>query len=126
MLQGKAAIITGSVQGLGYALAGKLAENGCNIMLSDLADAAVAESQRSALEKKYRVRVTYHGADLTKPEQIAALVEEAAEVHGSVDILVNNAVYRHRSSVDVFPDEEWNRALAVNVSAPFHLIKYSL
>jgi 3-hydroxybutyrate dehydrogenase len=126
MLEGKAAIVTGSIQGLGYALAGKLAANGCNIMLSGLEDAAVAESQRAALERKYQVRVAYHDADLTRPEEINDLVETTTRLHGSVDILVNNAVYRHRSPVDEFPDDEWDRALAVNVSAPFHLIKRAL
>ncbi len=126
MLEGKAAIVTGSTQGLGYALAGKLAENGCNVMLSGLEDAAVAETQRAALERKYRVRVSFHNADLTHPEEIDDLVATTARLHGSVDILVNNAVYRHRSPVDKFPDNEWDRALAVNVSAPFHLIKRSL
>lgn len=126
MLHGKAAIVTGSIQGLGYALADKLAENGCNIMLSGLGDAAVIESQRTTLEQKHRVRVSYNDTDLAEPHQIKALVDDAVRVHGSVDILVNNAVYRHRSPVETFPDDEWHRALAVNVSAPFHLIKHSL
>jgi 3-hydroxybutyrate dehydrogenase len=126
MLKGKTAIVTGSIQGLGYALADKLAENGCDIMLSGLADEAVIEAQRSGLEKKHRVRVSYNSADLTKPEQIKALVDATAKAHGSVDVLVNNAVYRHRSPVEDFPDDEWSRALAVNVSAAFHLIKHSL
>lgn len=126
MLHGKAAIVTGSVQGLGYALADKLAESGCNIVLSGLGDAAVIESQRHALEQKHRVRVSYDGADLAEPDQIKALVDSAFKVHGSVDILVNNAIYRHRSPVENFPDDEWSRALAVNISAPFHLIKHSL
>ena len=126
MLEGKAAIVTGSVQGLGYALADKLAANGCNIMLTGLTEPAAAQSQRSALEQKHRVRVTYHNADVTEPRQINFLVAETVKQHGSVDILVNNAVYRHRSPVEKFPDAEWDRALAVNVSAPFHLIKRSL
>ncbi|MFZ3357216.1 MAG: SDR family oxidoreductase [Xanthobacteraceae bacterium] len=126
MLEGKAAIVTGSVQGLGYALADKLAASGCNIMLTGLTDAAAAQSQRGALEQKHSVRVTYHNADLAEPMQIDSLVDETVKQHGSVDILVNNAVYRHRSPVENFPDGEWDRALAVNVSAPFHLIKRSL
>jgi 3-hydroxybutyrate dehydrogenase len=126
MLAGKAAIVTGSTQGLGYALAEKLAENGCNVVLSGLADAALIESHRRALEQKHSVRVSYDGADLAKRDQIGAMVDSAIKIHGSVDILVNNAVYRHRSSVENFPDDEWSRALAVNVSAPFHLIKHSL
>lgn len=126
MLEGKAAVVTGSTQGLGYALAGKLAENGCSIMLSGREAAAAAEAQRAALERKYRVRVTFHHADLTRPEEIDDLIATTARLHGSVDVLVNNAVYRHRSPVDTFPDDEWDRALAVNVSAPFHLIKRAL
>lgn len=126
MLGGKAALVTGSTQGLGYALADKLAEAGCAIMLTGLSDPAEAEAQRKALEQKRGVKVTYYNADLTKPDEIEALVVATAEAHGSLDILVNNAVYRHRSPVDKFPTNEWDRALAVNVSAPFHLIKHAL
>ena len=126
MLHGKTAIVTGSVQGLGYALDDKLAENGCNIVLSGLGDATAIESQRNAIEQKHSVRVTYDGADLAEPEQIKALAANTVRVHGSVDILVNNAVYRHRSPVEKFRDDEWVRALAVNVSAPFYLIKHTL
>lgn len=126
MLQGKTAIVTGSVQGLGYAMAGKLAEAGCGIMLSGLGDAADIESQRQSLAAKYGVDVTYNPADLSRPDEIRALVDDTVARHGSVDILVNNAVYRHRSPVERFPDDEWDLALAVNVSAPFHLIKHSL
>jgi 3-hydroxybutyrate dehydrogenase len=126
MFQGKAAIVTGSVRGLGYALADRLAENGCAIMLTGLQVPAEVEPQRHTMEQKHRVRVTYCRADLTKPDEIEALVGATESLHRSVDILVNNAVYRHRSPVDSFPDAEWDRALAVNVSAPFHLIKRSL
>jgi 3-hydroxybutyrate dehydrogenase len=126
VLQGKTAIVTGSVQGLGYAMASKLAEAGCNIMLSGLGDAADIESQRKLLADKYHIKVTYNSCDLSHPEEIRTLVADTVGQHGSVDILVNNAVYRHRSPVDRFPDNEWDLALAVNVSAPFHLIKHSL
>jgi 3-hydroxybutyrate dehydrogenase len=126
MLRGKAALISGSIQGLGYAMAEKLAENGCSIMMSGLGDAAEIELQRDKLERKYSVRVTYHDADLTQPRQVEALVAETARLHGSLDILVNNAVYRHQSPVTEFPQDQWDRALAVNVSAPFHMIKHAL
>lgn len=126
MLKGKTAIVTGSVQGLGYALADALAANGCNVMLTGLSDTAAAQAQCAVLARKHKIAATYHHADLVVPEQIASLIEETVQVHGSLDILVNNAVYRHRSPVENFPDHEWDRALAVNVSAPFHLIKGSL
>jgi 3-hydroxybutyrate dehydrogenase len=126
MLQGKTAIVTGSVQGLGYAIAEKLAASGCGIMMSGLDNPDVIETQRKRLEEKHGVRVTYDGADFTRTHEIKALVDETVRLHGNVDILVNNAVYRHQSPVEDFPEEEWNRALAVNVSAPFHLIKHCL
>jgi 3-hydroxybutyrate dehydrogenase len=126
VLQGKTAIVTGSVQGLGYAMASKLAEAGCNIMLSGLGNAAEIENQRKSLADKHNVKVTYNSCDLSHPHQIADLVTDTVTRHGSVDIVVNNAVYRHRSPVERFPDNEWDLALAVNVSAPFHLIKHAL
>ncbi len=126
MLHGKTAIVTGSVQGLGYAMASKLAEAGCNIMLSGLGDATEIENQRKSLTDKYGVKASYNPCDLSHPAEISALVTDTVGHHGSVDILVNNAVYRHRSPVERFPDNEWDLALAVNVSAPFHLIKHSL
>jgi 3-hydroxybutyrate dehydrogenase len=126
MLKGKTAIVTGSTQGLGLAIATRLTANGCNLMLSGLGDPSEIEAKRSAVERKFGNPVVYNNADLSQPTQIKALVAEAIERFGSVDILVNNAVYRHRSPVEMFPDAEWDRALAVNVSAPFHLVKLVL
>ena len=126
MLKGKAAIVTGSVQGLGYALAEALAGNGCNVMLTGLAEPDEVKAQCTVLAQRHDVTVAYRRADLVEPAEIAGLVEETVKVLGSLDILVNNAVYRHRSPVENFPDDEWDRALAVNVSAPFHLVKRSL
>ncbi len=126
MLKGKTALVTGSVQGLGFAIASALAANGCNVMLSGLASAGHAEAQRSALERQSGTNVTFNPADLSQPGQIKSLVDDTVARHGSLEILINNAVYRHRAPVDQFPDSEWDLALAVNVSAPFHLIKHSL
>ena len=126
MLKGKTVLVTGSVQGLGFSIASALAADGCNVMLSGLADADEAERRRRALAQEAGVEVAYNPANLERPAEIRALVDDTVERLGSLDILVNNAVYRHRSPVERFPDDEWDQALAVNVSAPFHLIKRGL
>ena len=69
---------------------------------------------------------SYYGADLADPQQIQELVKATEAKLGPVDILVNNAVTRHNAEVEALPVEKWNQALAVNLSAPFHLIRLTL
>lgn len=118
MLQGKTALVTGSLDGIGWAIAAALAAKGCAVMLNGLGEAALVEQRLAALP-----RAGYHGADLSEPAQIEALVRATEERLGPVDILVNNAVTRHNAPVDELPVEKWNYALAVNLSAPYHLIR---
>ena len=72
------------------------------------------------------MRAAYHGADLRYPEQIGQLVKSTAETLGNVDIVVNNAVVRYFNPIDKFITEEWDTALAVNLSATFHTIRLGL
>jgi 3-hydroxybutyrate dehydrogenase len=126
MLKGKCALITGSTAGLGYAIASRLASEGCNIVLNGFASANDIHQATSQLEQKHGVGAIYNGADLRKPEEIAAMVRAAADKFGTVDILVNNAVVRYFSPVETFPQEQWEHALTVNLSAAFHAIKHVL
>jgi 3-hydroxybutyrate dehydrogenase len=125
-MRGKCALITGSTAGLGYAIAGRLAAEGCRIILNGIASADDAERVRSELARKHDVDVRFHGADLTKPERIADLIRFATDAFGGVDILVNNAVVRHFAPIEQFPVESWNEALAVNLSATFHTVRLAL
>jgi 3-hydroxybutyrate dehydrogenase len=125
-LKGKSALITGSTQGLGYAMAERLASLGCNIVLNGLGDADEIEQRRGALEKAHGVRAIHHGADLADPSQIEALVKTAANMFASVDILINNAVVRHFAPLEKFKPGDWDRALAVNLSAAFHCARLLL
>src|SRR5216684_943739 len=120
MLKGRCALITGSTQGLGYAMAGRLAAEGCNIVLNGFGDAQEIERKRRQLEQDHGVRALHHGADLADPGQIAVLVETAQQSFGAVDILINNAVVRYFAPLETFKPEDWDRALAVNLSAAFH------
>jgi 3-hydroxybutyrate dehydrogenase len=124
--KGKTVLITGSVGGIGLATAHALAAQGCNVMLNGFAPESEIEAARTGLERKHGIKCGYHGADLTKPNEIEALVKAATGLAEGVDILVNNAVVRHFAPVESFPVEHWDRALAVNLSAPYHLIRLTL
>ncbi len=126
MLKGKSALVTGSTQGLGLAIAQRLAAEGANIVLNGFGKPGEIEAARRGLEEKTGVRVLYHGADLADPKQISDLVETALGALGGVDILVNNAVVRHFAPLEDFKPEDWDRALAVNLSAPFHAARLVL
>jgi 3-hydroxybutyrate dehydrogenase len=126
MLTGKCALITGSIDGIGFATATRLAADGCNIVLSGLAEPARIAARRAELETAFGVRVLHHGADLRDPGQIAAMIDAAGEAFGAVDILVNNAVVRHFAPIEAFPVERWDEALAVNLSAAFDTIRLAL
>jgi len=125
-LSGRHALVTGSVGGIGYATAKALAEDGCAVMLHGLADPAEAEKVRAGLAAETGVVVGFHGADLSDPSQIEDLFAYAESFLGPIDILVNNAVVRHYSLVEDFPLESWSKALAVNLTAPFHLSKLAM
>ena len=120
MLKGRCALVTGSTQGLGYAMAGRLAAEGCNIVLNGFGEAGEIERKRRQLEDGHGVRALYHGADIADPAQVADLVETTRKSLGTVDILINNAVVRHFAPLEKFRPEDWDRALAVNLSAAFH------
>lgn len=119
-LKGQAAIITGSTSGIGQAMATALAEQGVDVVINGFGDPAQIEHDRRALEERTGVRVVYHGADMTKPDQIADLVDEARRAFGRLDILVNNAGIQHVAPVEDFPPEKWEAIIAINLSSAFY------
>ena len=123
-IKGKNAIVTGSTSGIGRGIAYALAAGGANVMFNGLGDATAVETDCVALRKSAGVKVTYSNADMTKPDQIAAMITQAQEQFGSVDILVNNAGIQHVAPVEEFPAEKWDMILAINLSASFHTIRH--
>ena len=121
MLKGRTALITGSLDGIGYAIAQALAAKGAAVMLNGFGDATLIRDRVGSLGK-----ADYHGADLADPAQIEELVRVTEKRLGPIDILVNNAVTRHNAAVEELPVEKWNYAIAVNLTAPFHLIRLTL
>ena len=125
-LEGHVAVVSGSTSGIGHAMAAALAEQGVNVVLNGFGDAAKIEADRAALEARTGVKVLYHGADMTRPAEIADLIATAHKAFGRVDILVNNAGVQHVAAVDEFPDEKWDQIIAINLSSTFHATKYAL
>jgi 3-hydroxybutyrate dehydrogenase len=125
-LEGKCALITGSVQGLGLAAARQFAAAGCNVVLNGFASPDAIAAIRGQLEEHRDVHTLYSGADLRVPADIETMIAAGVDAFGGVDILVNNAVVRHAAPVEAFPVERWEEGLAVNLSAAFHTIRLSL
>ena len=125
-LAGKCGLVTGSSAGLGYAIAEGLAQAGCNVVLHGLDSEAEVEPRRQALQDRHDVRVEYVRADLVREQGAVDLLQAAHQALGAVEILVNNAVVRHFAPIDQFPVAKWEQALAVNLSAAFHLVRLAL
>ena len=125
-LAGKSAVITGSTSGIGKAIAERFAIEGANVMLNGLGDAGEIERLRAGLAKEHGVKVLYSAADMSKPAEIAAMVQEAVKAFGRVDILVNNAGIQHVAPVDEFPIEKWDAIIAINLSSAFHATRAAL
>lgn len=123
MLKDKTALITGSTSGIGLGIARALAAQGVNIVLNGLGEAQEIERLRAGIESEFKVRAVYHGADMTKPEQIRDMCAKAIEMFGAVDVLVNNAGIQFVSPIDEFPDDKWNAIIAINLVSAFHTTK---
>jgi 3-hydroxybutyrate dehydrogenase len=123
MLKNKTAIVTGSTSGIGLGIARSLGAAGAHLMLNGFGDAAQIEALRAGLAKEFGVKVGFNGADISKPEQIRAMVEQATKELGSVDILVNNAGIQHTAPVEDFPEDRWDAVISINLSSNFHAIK---
>ena len=122
MLKNKTALITGSTSGIGLGIAHALARQGANIVLNGFGDVEAAQAAIAA----HGVQVMYHGADMSKPAEIEAMMAAAADRFGHVDILVNNAGIQHVACVEDFPAERWDAILAINLSSAFHTSRLAL
>ncbi|WP_373087271.1 3-hydroxybutyrate dehydrogenase [Sneathiella sp.] len=123
MLKGKNAVITGSTSGIGEGYARALAAEGCNVMINGFGDKSEIETLRSALESEHGIKCLYHGADMTKPDQITDMIATANKEFGGIDILINNAGIQHVAPIEEFPVDKWDAIIAINMSSAFHTIR---
>jgi len=124
-IKGKTAIITGSTSGIGLGIARGMADAGMNIVMNGFGDANEIEENRQDLEKR-GVKAVYNGADMTKPEQIEAMVKGTEQDFGSVDVVVNNAGIQHVQEVEDFPLGKWDAIIAINMSSAFHTVRAAI
>ncbi|HEY5082577.1 MAG TPA: 3-hydroxybutyrate dehydrogenase [Bauldia sp.] len=126
MLKGKTALVTGSTSGIGLALATAFAAEGCNMVLNGFGDARAIEATRTGIAKKYGVTVAYSPADMTRGDEIAAMIADTEREFGTVDILCNNAGIQHVAPIDEFPVDKWSAIIAINLISSFHTIRAAL
>lgn len=126
MLKGKNALVTGSTSGIGLGIAEGLAAQGVNLVLNGFGDANEIETLRAGLAAKFGVKVLYDGADMSKADQIEAMMHKAEKDLGGIDILVNNAGIQHVAPVDEFPINKWDAIIAINMSSTFHTTRCAL
>jgi 3-hydroxybutyrate dehydrogenase len=122
MLKGKSALVTGSTSGIGLGMALALAHQGARVMLNGFGDVEGALAQVRAFDPK----AIHHGADMTKPTEIEAMVKACESEFGGLDILVNNAGIQHVANVEDFPVERWDAIIAINLSSAFHAMRIAL
>jgi 3-oxoacyl-[acyl-carrier protein] reductase len=118
VLDGKVAIVTGSARGIGRATADLLAEQGASVLINDL-DGDVAEQAASEIGSETAV----FAGDITKEGAPEALVQKAIDSFGKIDIIVNNAGYTLDAPIHKMSDDQWDRMLAIHVTAPFKIIR---
>ena len=116
-LEDKIAIVTGGGQGIGRAVAGKLAAEGAVVVVTDL-DEASAKQTADALPGAIAIR-----ADVTDRQGVQAMVSRVVEQFGHVDVLVNNAGWDKASSFVDSDPADWDRAIAVNLYGVLHTCK---
>jgi 3-hydroxybutyrate dehydrogenase len=126
MLKGLSAVVTGSTSGIGLGIAKVLASKGANLVINGFGDAAAIEAERANLESTYGIKAVYSGADISKPDDVKAMVELCVSSFGAIDILVNNAGIQFTADVQDFPDEKWHQIIAINLSGIFFGIKAAL
>ncbi|MET4575881.1 3-hydroxybutyrate dehydrogenase [Ottowia thiooxydans] len=121
-LKGKTALVTGSTSGIGLGIAIELAKQGVNIVMNGFGDVEGPKAQIAA----HGVKVQHHGADMSKPAEIEAMMKFAADNFGGVDILVNNAGIQYVANVEDFPTERWDAIIAINLNSAFHTTRLAM
>jgi len=121
-LEGKAAIVTGAARGLGQALAQRLAAEGANVLVGDIADES-AQATAKAIAAEYGVQATWAHADVTKNEDCEAMVDKAVSEFGKLDIVVSNAGILFAGGVTEIDPAHWRLVIEVNLGGYFNVAR---
>ena len=123
MLNEKVAVVTGSTSGIGLGIARALAMQGCRVVLNGRRQTDETESLRAEIAAASGTDAIFRRADMSKPDDIRAMMEAVADELGPADILVNNAGVQHVAPIQDFSSEAWDMVLATNLSSAFHCTK---
>ena len=126
MLKGKLALVTGSTSGIGLGMARALARQGADLVLNGFGDPTEIRRLQTEIAGAHGVKVHFEAADLTRVDEIDAMMSRIASAYGSVDILVNNAGIQHVAPVESFPIERWDAVIALNLSSAFHTTRCAI
>lgn len=120
----RTALVTGSTSGIGLGVAKEFAKRKYNVVLNGFGDAKAAIAEVEAFAPG--TKVAYVGADLSKADECRDLIKQAQKSFGRLDVLVNNAGIQHVAPVATFPDEMWDKIIAINLNSVFHCTKAAL
>ena len=121
-LEGKTAIVTGGGRGIGRAISVKLASEGANVVICDIAINEAAEETVKLIEEQ-GVKAAAFKADVTSPEDAENLFKQAIDLFGKVDILVNNAGVTRDNLIMRMKEEEFDLVIATNLKGTYNMMK---
>jgi 3-hydroxybutyrate dehydrogenase len=119
----RTAIVTGSTSGIGLGIARAFANSGMNVVLNGFGDPAAIEALTASIAAEGGAQVHYEAADMSNPDEIAALVEAARIAFGAIDIVVNNAGIQTVAPIEDFPVDRYDMIMSVNMSSAWHLTR---
>ncbi len=126
ILDGKVALVTGSTSGIGLGIAKALAAQGASIMINGLGKPEDIAKAQQEIKDAGAPQIAFHGADLTKVDQIEDLVKTLKDTFGRVDIVINNAGIQHVAPLDEFPPDMWELIIQLNLVAAFHVLRLTI
>jgi NAD(P)-dependent dehydrogenase (short-subunit alcohol dehydrogenase family) len=117
----KVAIVTGAAQGIGFAIAERLSRAGARVLVADIDEEGAVSAVGRLRERG--TKAVEAVTDITKHEEVGAMVERAIDAFGKLDVLVNNAGITGRdAALSKITDDDWERVLKLNLTATFYWV----